>query len=299
MLAPINSPIDTPNFFSYVKFPVFASPKIDGIRGLAQAGALYSRTLKRIPSKQAQSLFGKYRGLDGELTEGWPIGHDLFNRTSSVVRSANVEADLHYHVFDHVRESTINDPFIERFVRVTEFVANANNPRLHLVPHYLCRNLEELLYLEEEVLLMGYEGLMLRNPYGHYKPYARATMLEGLMFKLKRFVDTEGEIIGFREGKINLNEQVRDERGYAHRSSSKEGKINSGMVGTILCKWNDRVVKVAPGSFRKDMLRHMWENQDEFIGAMLKFRFFNFGIVNELRFARALGLRAEFDMSKD
>ena len=299
LLAPRESPSDTPDFFSYIKFPVMISPKIDGIRGMAQEGVLYSRTLKRIPSRQAQQMFGRFRGLDGELVEGMPLGHDLLNRTSQYIRSANKPGDLHYYVFDLVTVKTLNDPFIERYHRAMEAVHNANAPGLKLLYHYTCNSLEELLYMETEMLSLGYEGLMIRNPHARYKAYARATMLDNIIFKLKRFKDDECIIIGFLEGEVNENAQKKDERGYATRSKAKDGMRPSGTVGTILGEYRGKRIKVAPGSFKKDMLKYMWENQDEFIGAVLKFRYFEFGMVNELRFARAIALRDEFDIVKE
>ena len=298
MLAPIDSPVTNPEFFRFIKFPTLISPKIDGVRGLVQRGVLYSRTLKRIPSKQAQRLFGKYNGLDGELCEGLPIGNDLFNRSSGLIRSADKVGNLNFHVFDHVTPRTLNEPFFDRYLRAYEVVTQAANPNLFVVHHQLCRNMEELIYAEEEYLACGYEGLMLRDPSAPYKTHARSTMNEAAIFKLKRFIDDECIITGFIQGKVNTNEQVRDERGYAKRSQKKEGMQTVGMVGTILGEWRGKKIKVAPGTFKKDMLKYMWENKDEFVGAILKFRYFNFGIVNELRFARAIGLRAEFDFAQ-
>jgi DNA ligase-1 len=299
MLAPIDSPVTNPEFFRFIKFPVLLSPKIDGVRGMPQKGVLYSRTLKRIPSTQAQKLFGRYNGLDGELCEGLPVGQDLFNRTSGLIRSAGKTGNINFHVFDHVTPRTLNEPFFDRFLRAAEIVGQAANPNLFIVTHHFCRNMEELLYAEEEYLLLGYEGLMLRDPSAPYKTHARSTMLEAAIFKLKRFIDDECIITGFVEGNTNNNEQKRDERGYAKRSQKKDGLQKAGIVGTILGSWRGKRIKVAPGTFKKDMLKYMWENQDEFIGAILKFRYFNFGIVNELRFPRAIGLRAEFDFAQE
>jgi DNA ligase 1 len=298
MLAPLNSPIDTPDFFAYVKFPCMLSPKIDGIRGMAQKGVLYSRTLKRIPSAQAQSLFSKAHGLDGELVEGMPIGHDLFNRTTSYIRSGAKEGNIFFYAFDHVTPQTLGDPFIERQARAHELVNMVNNPRLRFIQHHMCHSLEELLYVEDEYLSLGYEGLMIRDPYAPYKTHARSTMNEGYIFKLKRFTDAEGVIVGFKEGQINNNIQIRDERGYASRSKAKEGMKGAGIVGTFLVEFKKGTVKVAPGSFKKDMLKYIWEHRDEFIGTVLKFRYFEFGIVKELRFARALGFRDEYDFDR-
>ena len=55
-----------------VKFPVYVSTKLDGIRCLIIDGVAYSRSLKPIRNKYIQSIIGneKYNGFDGELVVG-------------------------------------------------------------------------------------------------------------------------------------------------------------------------------------------------------------------------------------
>ena len=49
------------------RFPVYASPKYDGIRALVINGVVVSRNMKPIPSKFVQENFSKFEGFDGEL----------------------------------------------------------------------------------------------------------------------------------------------------------------------------------------------------------------------------------------
>ena len=58
-----------------LSYPLLASVKLDGVRALVVDGVVMGRSLKPIPNKHVQRLFGhtQLNGLDGELIVG-----DLF-----------------------------------------------------------------------------------------------------------------------------------------------------------------------------------------------------------------------------
>jgi DNA ligase-1 len=49
-----------------LKFPLLASAKIDGVRALVKDGKVLSRSLKPIPNRHVQEMFGSLEGADGE-----------------------------------------------------------------------------------------------------------------------------------------------------------------------------------------------------------------------------------------
>ena len=53
-------------------FPIYASPKLDGIRVIIKDNQVLSRNGKTIPNIFVQSLLKSYHGLDGELIVGHP-----------------------------------------------------------------------------------------------------------------------------------------------------------------------------------------------------------------------------------
>jgi DNA ligase 1 len=53
-----------------IQFPYLVSPKIDGLRALVKDGVVYSKTMKPIPTRRVQELFGHLHGADAELTVG-------------------------------------------------------------------------------------------------------------------------------------------------------------------------------------------------------------------------------------
>src|SRR5690606_41939772 len=76
-----------------LKFPVWASPKLDGIRAIVKDGRLLSRSLKLIPNEATQSLFGRpsHEGLDGELIVGSPTAPNVLHVTSGAIRARSEE----------------------------------------------------------------------------------------------------------------------------------------------------------------------------------------------------------------
>jgi DNA ligase-1 len=70
-----------------IKFPVLASPKLDGIRCIIRDGVAVSRNLKPIPNVYIQKSLAGLPPLDGELIVGPPVGNDVWNRSNSGVMS--------------------------------------------------------------------------------------------------------------------------------------------------------------------------------------------------------------------
>ena len=53
---------------------------------------------------------------------------------------------------------------------------------------------------------------------------------------------------------------------------------------------------IAPGNFNHVERKEIWTSQEEFIGKLLKFRYFNHGIKDKPRFPRAIGFRNLMDL---
>lgn len=317
MLAPLNSPADTPTFFEDIQYPQLVSPKIDGIRAivgsavvedytsldLCSAGALeisvLSRNMDKFRSRQVQSLFGvpELLHMDGEMAYN-PIAPDCLHVTQSHLSSFDKPCEtLKFYVFDWCDPKTLGEPYYIRHEQLKAAAEKANHPRVEVIPQLHVDNLEELLAIEAQYLEEGYEGVMFRNPVGHYKQN-RATYRENLIYKLKRFKDGEAIIVGFIEGEKNTNTQERDSRGFAKRSDAKSGKVPNGMVGRILCRRlkDDHEFLITPGVMTHAQRKYIWEHQDEFIGKIVTYRYFDYGIKDEVRFARFIAFREKWDM---
>jgi DNA ligase-1 len=298
-LAAREDPKSYTNYFKELRFPLYCSPKLDGIRCLiSNDPAAMSRSWKQIPSFQVQEDFTWVPFLDGELIAGNATDADVYNRTQSFVMSKNKPGDLSYHVFDYCHPHWLEFPFEMRLAKAQELIDKRQWPDTkdyHFVEHVLINNIEELLEYEGKCLDAGYEGIIMRDPKGRYK-CGRSTWKEGLVLKLKRFADDEAEIVGFVERKHNTNTQTRDALGYAERSSSKEGMVGTGMLGKFLGIYEGEVIEIAPGCLNHDQLKDIWMNKEQYIGKLIKFRHFPHGVKDKPRFPRFVGFRDKIDL---
>lgn len=303
MLAPNNDPLKDPKYFQGLRFPLDCSFKLDGIRGLPKNGFVKSRKYINLPSLQVQRLFGNWSELDGEVIIGDERDADnVMNLTQSHVMSIDKpHPQVTYRVFDCADPEMADEPFEDRLAFARILVKEYGQiypdvaPLVSIVEHTRCNTLEELLVFENTALELGYEGVMMRDPRGRYK-HGRGTFLEGLIYKLKRFLESESVIVGFEEGYTNTNADIRDNLGHAKRSTAKEGMVLSGTLGKFLVDYEGQLLRVAPGAFTHKQRLHIWQNQSRYLEKYLKYRFMAYGIKDLPRFPRAVSFRDPMDM---
>lgn len=283
-----------------IKFPVYASPKLDGIRAVILKGKLLSRSLKPIPNKFTRKLFeGKleYEGLDGELIVGSPTDPKCFNKTTSGIMSEEGEPNIKYYVFDQIPEycgQPTNVRFQTRYKDLASYITLL--PNTILVNQKLIFNLPELLEFEEECLNEGYEGVIIKDPNSPYK-YGRSTLKEGYMLKIKRYMDSEAEILSVEELLSNNNEATRDELGKVKRSNAKAGMIPQNTLGALIVKDIKTQVEFSIGTgFDESLRKELWDNKEDIIGKVVKYKFFAYGAVDKPRHPVFLGFRDKKDM---
>jgi len=218
---------------SELKYPLLASPKLDGVRGIVLDGVLVGRKLEPVPNPHAQQLFGirALNNLDGELIVGSPTDGQVRNLTSGSMNRHKGEPDVKFYVFDIV--DTV-EPYLNRY-NALKFVVSkhaAHGIPVVLVEHTLVNNAVELLAFENDCLEMGYEGAITRALDQPYK-FGRSTLKEGGMIKLKRFVDAEAQVLQVNEEMQNTNEAERDKLGRTKRSKAQEGMVGKGRAGEL------------------------------------------------------------------
>ncbi len=270
-------------------FPKLASAKLDGIRAICMDGKVYSRSLKLIPNKYVQKLFSHkdYEGLDGELIVGDPRSKAVYRDTVSGVMAHEGEPDVTFYAFDTVNDTNL--PYgMRQPTRERERVVNLNQ--------YLVSNLNGLLSLEDTLLDAGYEGLILRDPEGRYK-FGRSTAKEQILLKVKRFVDAEAEIIGFEERMHNGNEATVSELGRTKRSSHQANKSGRGDLGALVVRIPESGIEFNIGTGFSDAERAtIWDDRDNYLGKLAKFKFFPVGVKEAPRHPVWLGLRDAKDL---
>ena len=271
-----------------LKFPVLASPKLDGVRAIVRDGVVLSRALKPIPNKWVQQRFSHLEHFDGELIVGASNHPDVLRTTTSGVMRVEGEPDVSFHVFDHVenhaRLYTVRYDLLEEDTEINVFV----------VPQHELMNTFELNAFEHEVLAEGYEGVMLRHPDAPYK-FGRSTAREGYLLKVKRFHDDEFEIVGFEEEMFNANEATTSELGRTKRSSHKANKIPKGRLGALVLKYGDTTFNCGTG-FNDAERERIWTERESYLGMLAKIKYFAHGIKDVPKLPSFLGIRDERDM---
>lgn len=279
---------------SNVAYPVLASAKLDGVRALIINGVVMSRSLKPIPNKHVQKLFGRHEldGLDGELIIGNPTDPDVYRNTTSGVMSIEGEPAVTYYVFDDFTES---DGFKRRFHTAQRRVKKQKS--VEAVAHAIVECEEHLLDLEQSLLADGYEGVMLRSIEGPYKS-GRSTEKEGWLLKLKRFADSEAKIAGFQELMHNANETKTNELGQKERSSKKAGMVGKGCLGAVTVQDLKTGVEFDIGTgFTQADREIYWAMRKDLIGLVVKYKYFPGGVKDKPRFPVFLGFRDPIDLS--
>lgn len=275
-----------------LRYPLMASPKLDGLRALVKDGQLVSRTLKPIPNRYAQKLFsGLPEGTDGELIVGDPTD-EPFRRTDSAMMSEDGEPDVTYFVFDNF---AVPGGFRTRFAEVEKLKGRAH---VSVVLHVGIKTPEELSAFELKVLDMGFEGGCLRSLDGPYK-YGRSTLNEGWLLKLKRYEDSDAEVLGTYERMHNGNEATTDNLGRTARSSHKANKTGQDTLGGFFVRDVHTGVefKVPSSAIKEKERKKLWKVRDSLVGKFLKYKFFPTGMKDRPRHPVFLNWRSKEDIS--
>lgn len=254
---------------SSVILPGYTQVKLDGVRCLSEKVngkvTMWSRQGKEIAvptlvREELEKALSDGESTDGELyVHGWS-----FQRIISAVKKRSKDTDLlEYHIYDLPSKS--KKSFKERFVD-----ANRSNfsGRLKIVPTFEVKSFDNIFEKEVEALEDGYEGLMFRNAEGIYKFKHRSSDL----LKIKRFTDSEFEIIGSKDG------TGREEGLIIFRCKNEAGKE----------------FDVRPAGSMEERAK-MWQKKDSFVGKLLKVKYQEFTDDGLPRFPVGLHIREEWD----
>lgn len=269
-------------------FPLLATPKVDGVRAIIKGGCLVSRSFKPIPNANIRRMFEELlpEGADGELSCG------NFYSTTSVVMSK--EADFEHITFSWFDWAQYPDiPYEHRVLTIMKYMCTRsmrqyrNATVVPLFP-YTAKDIKDLERYEESKLDQGYEGIVVRTPYGRYK-CGRSTIKEGLMIKIKRYQDNEATIVGTEELMHNLNDEQADNFGRIKRSSAKEHLVGGDTLGAIVASLSliRPLLSRAPGKvkakgdcgtfkigtgFTEGQRDALWANRDAIVGQLVKYK---------------------------
>lgn len=320
--------------FSELKFPCWATPKIDGINGLNYQGKSVGRSLKPYANEWLNALIEENLpvGLCYEVSVGeLPYGEDLCRNTTSFVNAIKkVDARVIISVFDYVGDASeefiSSTNYLERIEQAIEEI-NSNHPEsfwfdydvgsygesvdtgicmpindffeVRVMEPIEINSVEEAEKYYENCLDAGYEGAIYRQDI----PYkcGRATSKSQEVVRAKPSHDSEAIIIGFEEAMENLNEAKVNELGHTERSSHKENLAPLGMLGSFICidvKSGD-TIKVGAGKLKHPERVAIWNDQILYKNLILKYRSMSTGVKDKPRHPRWIDWRDINDLSEE
>lgn len=284
--------------FAKIKYPVYASPKLDGIRVCIVDGVAKTRTLKDVPNKHVAEMLSQFafNGLDGELIVGPPTSKTCYTDTVSNVMAYDKIPEFTYYVFDihniaggYASRGGVLEATYDQYLQKFSFIKLLESVRID--------HEEALLAYETHCVAAGYEGIIVRaNLDAHYK-FGRSTVNEGSLLKVKRFEDSEAEIIGFEEEMFNGNEAQTNELGRTKRSTAREGLTGKGTLGAFLVRdvLSGVGFSIGTGLTAADRA-DFWARRDQLLGSLIKYKFFPVGVKVAPRHPVYLGFRDRADL---
>ena len=284
-------------------YPIVCSAKLDGIRAIVTPSGVLSNTLKPLGNLYMQECLNdpSLIGLDGELIVGLPYKEneddDVFNRTTGAIRRSAEKPDFKFYVFDDFTNTSLT--YAQRWTNRTAmgcmYLANPFVERLH---QQICHTFEEAIAYERELILAGYEGMMVRSLTAPYKE-GRVTLREGYILKRKPLEQDEAIVVGVYEQLQNLNEKVTNELGRGQRSSHKENKVGKGTLGGVTLsspRWKETFNCGTIIGGTDEWRQRMWDNQHLIMGQTMTYIYQGYGSIDKPRQPRA---KAEFRLPED
>ena len=189
-----------------IKFPVYASPKLDGFRcGVANCTPYVGKEKSVVVNRAVRSLLSRcaLNGFDGELLVGSPTSKHAWAATSSLLKSEKPEdchtTNVRFYVFDLWNTSKM--PYHDRLA-LLKAKYNSLPDELKaftiLCDQVYMTNMDDVHSYYRSMLDEGYEGIMLRRASANYK-FGRSTLVSQELIRLKPKEDAEFTVVGFNE----------------------------------------------------------------------------------------------------
>lgn len=200
---------------SWIEFPAYGQPKLDGNRCLAfmvgKQVLLISRNGKLISHldgirEELRRVFGGIGGnglyLDGELhiDDEKDIGmlRRVLGRKNGAGVDKALEKRIKFYVFDGFQAGKLGMGFEKRWAVVRKAVGMGRNGKVQLVPTFIVKKESDVDPEFKRMLDEGYEGLVLRNREG--EGYLLGGKRSRDVITSKSFGRGEFKVSGFKEG---------------------------------------------------------------------------------------------------
>lgn len=256
-----------------IKWPMIATPKVDGIRCLNPDGRILSRSFKPIRNLYINTLLSKILpiGSDGEL-----FSSDNFQDCTSDIMSVYGNPDFVYCMFDLA--TNLDTPYIERLKALDDWIKSSDklvSRFVKVLPYTVINSKEEFIDYSYKMVSDGYEGSIIRTPNSPYK-CGRSTWNEKYLVKWKPLKDSEAIVTGFEEMYHNENISFTNELGLSSRSTSIIGKVPAGTLGNFIAVDITTGVEFKCGTGKNltdSIRREIWKNKELYLGRIFKYKY--------------------------
>ena len=224
-------------------------------------------------------------GLDGELTVLGERFND-FNHNQSQFMTQSGQPKFVLNVFDDISLAHKPAEVRKRMTAVRVHSLAQQGYPVVFCEQRLVHSADELRAMYHEYRAKGYEGLIAMAPQAKYK-HGRSTLLQQIMMKLKPCEDDEAVITGFEVVMHNMD---------AGNSKCKENLVPGDRVGVVLATWQGKAIRIGSG-FDHTLAKHMWDNQEQYKGKTVTFKYMEKTPYGMPRSPIWKGLRSKEDMS--
>lgn len=284
---------DATNNLNELKYPKYASYKLDGIRCIFHPElGMVSRSLKPIPNKQLQEKFyfmielskKHNRIFDGELYNHYLTFQEItravmtkdFEDPKTIKKLKkegycdNYGAPLWYNIQFHCFDCLSLD--IEENFYIRNIIIKDNNDLYKDVKQIMVNSRDEVLKLFVEALDDGYEGLILRDPNSPYK-FGRSTLKEEYLLKVKLFETFDAQVIDIVQAtEVDPNaEKTINELGRSVTSRKKDDRVLIEKACAFKVVYNEHVLKVSLAMTDEEK-EEVWRNKEYYIGRMIEYK---------------------------
>lgn len=288
-----------------LRFPLWVSPKLDGIRMAKFENADRTKSGKPVPNRTLSAWIRENLpdGLDTEMLAGNPTDPACYTKTFSATMSHEGDwSDVKFYVFDMCNDLTTQAAArMENVRRLVAAAPETVRSRIVIVPQEVVYSEEQFYAKYSEYLEQGYEGLIAKDPYQTYK-YGKSTPKEQTQLKIKPNSDDEAPVTGAYEAEENQNETFTNEVGETRRSTHQENKVGKAMLGGFNVVFNGIDCKIAPGKLSHAERITLWQewltSPETFCKRIVKFRHLGYGTMTNgrPRHPRWIGWRHPVDM---
>ena len=248
-----------------LKFPVYISPKLDGIRVVKHKGSTLTKSLKHLPNRHIAAWVAKhlFDGADGEVISGDPQDETVYASTFSAAMTIEGRPEFKIYLFDLHNEPTLYAT--ERYAKLASLIeALTEEEKQHvvLVPKTIVHNLEQFKVVHDAFLELGYEGSITQKLDDFYL-HGKSSPIRQTQCKFKPVEDFEVEILGSYEAMHNGNAAFTNEVGATARTTNAENLTGKGELGGFHARRLDTGVefKLAPGKLTREERVRLWEEE--------------------------------------